>query len=199
MNGAKISKRTTIVVRYLCISVWLGVVFTGIGSYILYPHEFSAEGIAAFLLRFNTEIWVVYLLMSALRGISLLPSTPLVLAGTILFPQQPFSVLAVSLAGVVISSSMIFLFSEHLGLSDYFSSHKPELSERIRQKLDRPSGLVFTAAWAFFPLVPTDLVCYLAGTAKMNYLKFIFAIFVGESILCTFYIFLSRPVINSLF
>jgi len=162
----------------------------------MYPQVFTAENIAAFLLQFQGEIWLVYLIMSALRGFSLLPSTPLVIAGTLLFPGQPFSVLAVSMTGIFVTSSMIYYFSEHLGFNDYFESHKPELSHKIKAKLEHPFGFAFVAAWAFFPLVPTDLVCYLAGTTKMNFLKFIAAVMVGELILCSFYIFFGGALMD---
>jgi uncharacterized membrane protein YdjX (TVP38/TMEM64 family) len=49
--------------------------------------------------------------------------------------------------------------------------------------------LFFVVLWAFFPLVPTDAVCYVAGSIRMNFLKFIAAIFVGEVFLCSLYIF----------
>ena len=127
--------------------------------------------------------------MSALRGFTLLPSTPLVIAGTILFPEQPFLVLFVSMAGILLSSSMIYFFSDLLGFSDYFENHNPARAHKIKRRLERPSGFVFVIAWAFFPLVPTDLVCYLAGTTKMNYTKFIVAVFLGELALCSFYVF----------
>jgi uncharacterized membrane protein YdjX (TVP38/TMEM64 family) len=168
----------------------------GIGSYSLYPQAFTAENIAAFLLRFHGWIWLAYLLMSSLRGISLLPSTPLVLAGTILFPTQPFAVLAVCLAGILFSSTMIYFFSEHLGLHEYFEDHNPDLTHKLKARLERPMGFIFVALWAFFPLVPTDLVCYLAGTTAMNYWKFIAAIFVGETILCTVYVYFGGAIMN---
>ena len=93
--------------RYLSLALWFGVLLTGIISYLLYPQTFTPANIAEFLRRFEGEIWLVFLVISALRGFSLLPSTPLVIAGTLLFPSQPFAVLAVSLTGILLSSSMI--------------------------------------------------------------------------------------------
>jgi len=183
-------------VRYICLAVWLGAVIAGVGSYLLYPHLFTAENIADFLRRFGGEIWLIYLAMSALRGFSLLPSTPLVIAGTLLFPDQPFAVLAVSIVGILLSSTMIYYFSEYLGFSEYFESHKPDLTYKIKAKLEHPLGFLFVALWAFFPLVPTDLVCYLAGTTKMKYWKFIAAVMVGELILCSIYIFFGGALLN---
>lgn len=177
------------ILRYLLGSIWIGTILACLAAYFLYPESFSAQNIAAILLQFDTQIWLAYLLISALRGLTLLPSTPLVIAGTLLFPGHPFLVLFVSITGILISSSMIYFFSEFLGFSDYFERHKPETVLRIRQRLERPTGFVFVAAWSFFPLVPTDLVCYVAGTLKMNFLKFVSAVLIGELILCSFYIF----------
>lgn len=167
-----------------------------VGTYIYDPSKFTAENIAEFLRRFSGLIWLIYLGFSIVRGITLLPSTPLVLAGTLLFPEQPFAVLFVSMTGILLSSTMIYFFSEYLGFSEYFEGHKPELSHKIKAKLEHPLGFLFVAGWAFFPLVPTDLVCYLAGTTKMNYWKFIAAVFVGELILCVCYIFFGGSLLK---
>ena len=172
------------------------MIVSGIGAYLLFPDEFTAPKIAEFLLRFQGEIWLVYLALSALRGLTLLPSTPLVIAGTLLFPNQPFAVLTVSIVGIMLSSSMIYFFSDLLGFSDYFENHKPGLTHRIKSRLEHPAGFAFVAIWAFFPLVPTDLVCYVAGTTKMNFLKFIAAVFAGELVLCILYIYSGNYLIN---
>lgn len=176
--------------------LWIAIVVAGVGSYLYSPNLFTAENIAAFMLRFGGVVWLFYFLFSAFRGFTLLPSTPLVLAGTLLFPEQPFAVLAVSMIGILISSTMIYYFSEFLGFDDYFENHKPETTQKIKHKLEHPLGFLFVAGWAFFPFVPTDLVCYLAGTTRMRFWKFIIAVGVGELILCTFYIFFGGSLLN---
>lgn len=191
----RISK-TTQIIRTIVLVLWAAVVLVCVGTYIYDPSKFTAENIAEFLLRFSGLIWLIYLGFSIVRGITLLPSTPLVLAGTLLFPEQPFAVLFVSMTGILLSSTMIYFFSEYLGFSEYFEGHKPELSHKIKAKLEHPLGFLFVAGWAFFPLVPTDLVCYLAGTTKMNYWKFIAAVFVGELILCVCYIFFGGSLLK---
>ena len=177
------------IVRYICLGAWLSVIVIGISAYLISPSSFTAESIATFLTEFHGPIWILYLLLSVMRGFTLLPSTPLVLAGAMLYPQQPFLVLAISLLGIVISSSMIYWFSDLLGFDEYFESKKPHHVEKIRTKLEHPLGLGFVSLWAFFPLVPTDAVCYVAGSIRMHFAKFIGAIFVGELILCSVYVF----------
>lgn len=176
-------------IRLSIIAAWATLIIAAIVFYISDPSKFSAANIASFISAFQTEIWLVYLAMSAVRGLTLLPSTPLVLAGTFLYPDRPWLVLLISMAGILISSSMIYYFSETLGFAEYFERKKPDAVARIRHRLEHPSGLTFVALWAFFPLVPTDAVCYVAGTIKMNFPKFICAVFIGELALCSVYVF----------
>lgn len=182
--------------RKVFLVLWIAIVAAGVGSYLYAPNVFTAENIASFMLRFGGVIWLIYFLFSTFRGFTLLPSTPLVLAGTILFPEQPFAVLAVSMIGILLSSTMIYYFSEFLGFDEYFENHKPEMTQKIRQKLEHPLGFLFVAGWAFFPFVPTDLVCYLAGSTRMKFWKFIVAVGVGELILCTGYIFFGGSLLK---
>ncbi|HQY67278.1 MAG TPA: VTT domain-containing protein [Pyrinomonadaceae bacterium] len=189
-------KKPVLIVRWILISVWLSIPIGFLSFYLYDPPAFSAEGITEFLHNFKHGVWLIYIALSAFRGFTLLPSTPLVLAGTMLFPSHPFAVLAVSMAGILLSSTMIYYFSEFLGFDDYFEEHKPELSHNIKQRLEQPFGFLIVAGWAFFPFIPTDLVCYLAGTTRMHFGKFISAVAIGESILCSIYIFFGGSILR---
>ena len=176
-------------VRKVAIGIWVAAIVCGIAAYFLWPDSFSPSSLAAFFQKHQDAALLVYLLVSIARGFTLLPSTPLVLAGTIIYPDSPFTILAISIFGIVVSSSLIYWFSDLLGFDKYFSSKKPDRLGMIRQRLEHPLGLGFVAAWAFFPLVPTDAVCYVAGTIRMHFGKFIAAVFAGELILCSLYVF----------
>jgi uncharacterized membrane protein YdjX (TVP38/TMEM64 family) len=184
------------IARWLFIVIWLGVIVSGLVAYIVYPDAFTPESIALFLSRFQGEIWAVYVLISAIRGFTLLPSTPLVIAGTLLFPTQPLAVLAVSLVGILLSSSLIYFFSDKLGFRYFFEKYGATKLDKIKSRLERRTGVAFVALWAFFPLVPTDLVCYAAGIVRMHFAKFITAIFAGELILCSVYVFLGNTILT---
>lgn len=187
-------RRAFVLLRAAFIIVWACVIVACVGSYISAPESFTAERIAAFLRDFRGEIWLLYLAMSSLRGFTLLPSTPLVLAGTVLFPEQPISVLTVSLVGIFISSSLIYFFSGALGFSEYFEKRSSKLAGEMRTRLDRPAGAFFVALWAFFPAVPTDVVCYVAGTIRMSFTRFILAVLAGEMVLCSAYVFVGSSL-----
>ena len=184
--------------RVFAITIWAALIIGAVLSFFLWPEVFTPVGIAEFLAKFQNEALLMYLTISVIRGFALLPSTPLVVAGTLAFPTEPWMVLAISMAGIVASSSLIYWFSDVLGISEFFETRKPAAVAKIRGRLESPTGIAFVFLWAFFPLVPTDAVCYVAGSTRMNFPKFIAAIGAGELILCSFYIFSGSYIIDLL-
>jgi uncharacterized membrane protein YdjX (TVP38/TMEM64 family) len=156
---------------------------------LIYPQEFKPQNIAAFLAKFKTSALIVYLVLSILRGLTFVPSTPLVIAGTILFPSEPFWVLAISIVGIMFSSTMIYYFSDYLSFGDYLENKQPQKIAKIKERLQQPTGFLFVFLWSLFPFLPTDAVCYVAGILRMNFAKFIAAMTFGELIICSIYIF----------
>ena len=185
------------IIRLITLGVWAAVILSAVIFYFSRPDEFTAVNIAAFIRSFEGEILLVYLALSALRGFTLMPSTPFVLAGTLLFPNDPWLVLSIAIIGILISSSLIYFCSDVLGFTRYFESKKPSAVARIRRRLEHPFGMTFVALWAFFPLVPTDAVCYVAGSTRVNFLRFISAVLSGELVLCSIYVFTANSFLAS--
>ncbi len=189
-------KKLSPVIRTSLIVLWAAVILAALGLFISNPAAFSGENIAAFLKANAGRLWIAYIVISALRGLTLLPSTPLVIAGTILFPAEPTAVFAVSILGIAFSSTMIYFFSEALGFDDFFEKRKPDLVHSIRRRMETPWGLAFVAAWAFMPVAPTDAVCYVAGIVRLKYWKFILAVVFGEAILCGIYVWAGNSLLT---
>lgn len=164
--------------------VWLVALVCCVVFYLTHPELFTAERLAEYVLYNKGQLIIVYSLLFIIRGFALLPSTPLVIAGTMVFQSQPFMVLFISMCGIMVSSVMIYYFSDQLGLSTFFGKKYEQKLGQVRESLERPSGLLFLIFWAFFPAVPTDLASYVAGTIRMNFAKFFLAVFIGELILC---------------
>jgi membrane protein YqaA with SNARE-associated domain len=45
-----------------------------------------------------------------------------------------------------------------------------------------------SATWSFFPFAPTDLVCYVCGTLKIDVKKCLFGVTLGEGAICAVYV-----------
>ena len=43
--------------------------------------------------------------------------------------------------------------------------------------------------WSFFPLAPTDLICYVCGALQVGFWKCIVGVCLGEGAICGIYIF----------
>ena len=170
-------------------TLWILFLIFCVTFILLYPELFKPQSIADFLVQFKNTILIMYFLISILRGFTLIPSSPFVLAGTILFPSEPFLVLTISILGIIFSSAMIYYFSDYLGFGAYLERKHPERIVKIQHQLQKPTGLIFVCLWSFFPFLPTDAICYVAGMLKINFVKFIIALAIGELILCSIYVF----------
>jgi uncharacterized membrane protein YdjX (TVP38/TMEM64 family) len=180
------------VTRSIIFVLWVIFLTVCIISYISHPAYFTAENIILFLKNFNNYVLPIYIMIFLLRGFTMLPNTPLVIAGTFLFPGHPYLVLFISISCILITSALIYYFSEFLGFDTFFQEKYPEKMDYIRGKLNKPSGFVFIILWSFFPLAPTDLVSYVSGTIRLNIAKLLLGILPGELALCAFYIFLGK-------
>jgi len=139
--------------------------------------------------------YAAYFLIGCVRGFTLIPSTSLVLLAIPIFP--PIPLFALTLAGILISSTSIYYFSDSLHLDALFERKHKVRVEKLKNVLQRNSTLiVFT--WSLFPLVPTDLICYVCGVLRIDFRKFLLGVFLGEGAICGFYIFLGSYVIQLL-
>jgi uncharacterized membrane protein YdjX (TVP38/TMEM64 family) len=50
--------------------------------------------------------------------------------------------------------------------------------------------------WSFFPLAPTDLICYVCGGLRVNFPKFLLGVLIGEGTICAIYIFLGGEALR---
>ena len=167
--------------------LWIGLVVTAIVFYFIFPKEFTAKGIKEFVAQFNTVAIVVYIIISLIRGLFLIPSTPFVLAGALLFPDNLFLVFVISIFGILGSGTFIYHAARFLD----FGEKKDKKINKINEKI-RKHGFWIVLGWAFFPIVPTDLICYVAGRMRMNFWKYIAALFIGEAVLIALYLYLSQ-------
>lgn len=118
-----------------------------------------------------------------------MPSTPFVIAGALLFPDNLLLVLFISMTGIMLSATALYYFSDILGFSEYLEKRYPNKVKKWENKLQSSKATFLVLGWSFFPLVPTDIICYAAGIVKMPYKYMFIGVFFGELILTSFYIY----------
>ena len=137
----------------------------------------------------------LYVVFACLRGFTLIPLTSLVLVGIVVFP--PWLLFWLTLVGIVVSSLAIYYFSGALHIEEILKAKHARALDRVRRLLDR-YGFLFIVAWSFFPLTPTDLVCYLAGVARINVFVYLAGVTVGSGTICALYIYFGARLLYGL-
>lgn len=175
---------------------WFICVISLILLLLLRPDFFHPDSLYELFLKFNTGIVLAYAIISVIRGFFLIPSTPFVLAGVIMFPSAPWMVFFISMIGIIFSTTALYYFSDLLGFSKKLESKFPKKMEVWKKRLNSPLSTLIVIVWSFFPLVPTDLICYVAGIVKMPFKYLFLGVIVGESVLVYCYVFLGAEIIN---
>ncbi len=171
--------------RYSLFALWVLVAVAA-----LYLYFFKREAVQAEMRdALSTSFWVAcatYLLIGSLRAFTLVPATfPLLIAMPFF---DPWVMLALTLPCIAISSSICYGFAEALHMDEMFERKYPAQIGKLKELLGRYE-LPIIIGWSFFLFLPTDVLCYVCGSLKINYKKFLLGIMIGEGTVYAAYIF----------
>ena len=88
-------------------------------------------------------------------------------------------------------------FQKRLQLDEFFERKHKARVDQMRAALQR-NELTIIIGWAFFPLTPTDVICYVCGALE-SISEVSFGILIGEGTICAIYIFLGGWLTGALF
>ena len=173
---------------------WLCLVAIVLVSLLIFPDWLSRDSISGLLNNFGTMALIVYIVLSLMRSLLMIPCTPFVLAGAISFPQWPLLVLVISFTGIVVGAFFVYKFPSFGNYDEYLKEKYPGKIAELKKKMQGRYAFAIVAGWSFFPLVPTDVICYVAGIAKMSFRRMTTALLIGEMPLVAAYIFLGVEI-----
>lgn len=180
-------------IRRLLTTIWIA----GAGT-ALYLYFFHREAVEDLLAGATSASMLagggLYLLFGCLRGFTLIPATSLVLLGIVFFPPWPLFLL--TLAGILVSSACVYYFAEALHVDEVLRRKHAHRIDGL-QRLLRRYGFPIIVAWAFFPLLPTDLICYVSGIVRVRITTFLAGVAIGEGAICAVYIFLGDTLLRT--
>jgi uncharacterized membrane protein YdjX (TVP38/TMEM64 family) len=179
-------------VRYSIFAMWLVIV-----AGALYLYFFQRDLVEAQLknaLSTSTVIGAfVYILLGSLRAFTLVPSTFLVVIAIPFFPAWLLFLITLPIIGI--SSGIIYGFAEILHMDEDFERKYPKQIRKLKDLLQRHQ-LPIIIGWSFFLFLPTDLLCYVCGTLRINFTKFILGVVIGEGAVYGIYIYLGDRVLR---
>jgi uncharacterized membrane protein YdjX (TVP38/TMEM64 family) len=180
--------------RTLLVSLW-AIVLAG----ALYLFFFQREVLQRELADVSSTSMIagslLYLFFGSIRGFTLIPSTTLVFAALPFFPPVPLFLL--TLVGILVSSASIYFFSEALHLDELIGAKHQDKVAALRTALQKYQMPVIIG-WSFFPLAPTDLICYVCGVLEVDFRKCLLGVAIGEGLICALYIFLGDYALQRL-
>jgi uncharacterized membrane protein YdjX (TVP38/TMEM64 family) len=171
--------------RAVLVTLWLAVAATA-----LYTFFFHRDALASHLQGAST--WSVlagsglYLVLGSLRGFTFIPATTLLLTALPFMP--PTRLFLLTLAGILVASASIYGFSEALHIEELLAQKHRAHVVRLTAWLQRYE-LPVIIGWSFFPLVPTDLICYVCGVLRVGFWKMLLGVAIGEGAICAVYIY----------
>jgi uncharacterized membrane protein YdjX (TVP38/TMEM64 family) len=165
---------------------WVAVIGAGVYLFLFHRAETQTELSRAMSVSWWMA-WGIYLVLTVLRGIILMPAAPLVLLGTAFLPPLPL--FGLTLIGVMASTSVIYWFPTSLHLEDLFRSRHGAAVDRLRGLLLRQQ-LAVIAGWSFLPMTPTVLIIYVCGLLKVDFKKTLLGVAIGSGANSALYIFL---------
>lgn len=165
---------------------WLLFAGTLLILYILRREWFELQFLRTLVIDHTVWVVTIYFTILALRGLTFIPSTPFIIAGTFLF--APVHAYVLNLLGILTSSTIVYYFAHFLGLGTALESRHPGRAARLREALGKKE-LPIIVAWSFFPLVPTDLIIYVASTMGIPAWKCLLGVLLGEAVLIAVYVF----------
>ena len=165
---------------------WLIFVAIAVSLYLTHRETLDIEVIRSLVDRNRAFVIPVYLLVLSLLGLTFIPSTPFAIGGVLLFAPEVAYLL--NLLGIITSSTIVYHFARFLGLGTAFEARYPKQTRKVREALDRKE-LPIIMGWSFFPIVPTDLVIYIASTLGVPLWKCLLGVLLGEGTLNALYVF----------
>ena len=174
-------------IRRIALGLWVLLMVALTGLYAVNPELVNPERLVDALRQSGQPVLLAYVVLSVVRAFTLIPSTVLIVVGTLLFPDRPWFVMISSLGGVVASAMLIYFFFEFLGLGQLFECRHARRVRWLEQQMNQ-KGFWLVVGWSAFPFVPTDVICYVAGTLRMHLGKFAAGVALGEVPIVGFYV-----------
>ncbi len=179
------------ILRKIILVLWILSVIS-IAYYVSQHREYlEPHYLLVFFQSFGSFALIVYIIASFIRGLVLLPSLPLVLVWVLFFPQSPHLVFLISMLGIVFSGVLIYRFSDLMGFDEMFARHSH--SKKIQDAIEK-YGFYAILLWSFAPVVPTDLICYVAGTVRYSFWRFVLALTLGEWLIVAIIVYGGREM-----
>ena len=171
---------------YLGLYIWAGFVAVCLWLYYLNPDVFAPDNIRRW---FGDNLYLglfIYVVLFCVRAFTLIPHTPLLVTGILVFPPLPLFI--ANLLGINGTVAIIYFLSRKLHFDRYFDTRYPLQIGKLSQLL-RNREFPVIVFWSFALVLPTDLIVYVCSILHIKPIKAFVGVSIGEGIISALYIF----------
>ena len=178
--------------KYIVITFWI-VLLVFLKSINVISLDITT--IEKFLQTNEKYLIPIFILLWSVRIFVFVPGITFMVIGGIFF--GPIEAIFLSTVGIFISETFIYFISKYCATSKltlFLNKRHPEVKDLIK-KYDYK----FITLGILCPLAPTDVICYLAASAGIKYLKFILTVIISNLPLVALYSFVGTSLNGSLY
>lgn len=178
--------------RILKIVIWITIVAAAIWAMRWLTSNYSVSELQDAIETYYWYILSAYALLISVRGLLFIPTMPaiIMMASSIDY----WVMFSVTLVATCCSAYLVCLAVDHLDMQKKIAALPSKTLKRAQEKINS-SGMAAVTGWAFFPLVFTDIIVYLARLSGMSYKQILLGIAIGEGLLIFIIIVLTEWLI----
>lgn len=173
----------------IALSLWIGLILATIVFFVARPDLLDGENMKTFIQNNGSSLKSFFAILCFIRCFTLIPATPFIVSGILLFPDDLWYVFRVCMITVLFAATLHFYFSHLLGFDKILTKKFSKSFEKAKTFMQK-NGALYTFLWSIAPFLPSELIYYVAGLSNMRYTHFIGAIILGEFVILYAYIFL---------
>ncbi|WP_413701071.1 VTT domain-containing protein [Psychromonas sp. KJ10-10] len=166
--------------RLLKIAIWVSIAVLAITSMHWLINHYGVSELQDLIEQYYWYILSAYALLITLRGILFIPTMPaIIMMASSLDPLVMFVLTFFATLG---SAYLVCLAVDYLDMQRKIDKFSGKSLKRAQNWINS-SGVAAVTGWAFFPLVFTDIIVYLARLSGMPHKHILLGIAIGEGLL----------------
>lgn len=168
-------------------ALWILLLLAIIITIIIRPDLTDPDKLSHLLQRNQDTTLLLYSALIMIRTLTLFPLTPFIFAGAIIWSGQPFIPILLCWISGQIASIVHYHFPHWLGMDAWAKRKYPTRYQQVHQKV-KEKGFWYVLLISMIPIMPQELIYYVAGVTRMSFWPFQIAIAISHAIIISIYI-----------
>lgn len=181
----------------IAIILWSSLIVVTLGLILSRPDLLQGDNLKAFIEKNADSLKAFYFGICLLRCFTLIPATPFILSGVLLFPHDLDFVLLVCMVSALIAATIHFYFSRFLEFDRLLEKRFGKYFLKAKNAMTK-NGMLYVFLWSIAPIAPSEVIYYIAGLSGMKFAKFFLAVFLGEAVILWVYIYVGHEFFQSI-